>query len=762
MEAETQEQRLLRKAREGLAAGLKAGIAAQATSNLLRLPEDERGAMVGAVGALFRSEVAKAFAAGRWSGVHEWAPRVEAEPRLLSAGAPADPTGGVEARWMLLWACIRARDWGRARVHLDGLRPVLPARLLAALEVLVLTSGAPGPEALALFGLPALPAPDPRLGYDRPRQPKAPPLPAPQSAGEVEARTLACFARGDWEGFRTTVERWLLEVQAPLRGPLSSLSSRLAVRELLRGAGSTRSLAGPARWIVRCCTANGALPELEETVALALRLFVSALPAAVESRSDSETLLEVGGAAARFPALREQVVGTLLAKKFTVEASAAALRLTELFLEAGPEPRLLLRALRLLFLRPPAPEEGLPAGLRKPFAAALAQGSALRAAVLELSGGSRAQSLMIACELAPLDQAEQLLELLWPGADAGLLSLLENTFADLLDRAQRSGNLGSRGKAGAQSQEMLRRMARSMGTNFSKAELDRLLDSPMGDALRQDLEGDATSTPVSRALWSRFAERLLPRGVRFLALALEESKGAEQNQRALARFLAGRTGAVEILQAMRDATVQGYTFAEELLEDELHRRYQRDPDQLAAVLLAADRMGAPPDLMRDLARTLLKAAADSSASLVAPEVARALAMARKLAPRPKPTRKQGPKAGPQRNAGQRPPPLKPAPPPLAPRVKGAPFEPRECVARCKAWLQGAYAASTATAYAGVLARLLRDLDQRGEREGIRSAEALLAAGEGYWRALEASGRAAGPARSAVLALGRFIRTEEAP
>lgn len=751
MASETQEETQLRRARAGLAEALAQRDAEGAVAHLLRLPPAERTAPLPATAALLHADAAKSWEAGKWNRLVFWAVRLEREPGL----AP-QPAEAAALRWSLLWGCVRCREWSRARGLLDALAPQLPEPLAQLIDALISSQGAP--EALTWARLStALPPPDPRLGYEPLAPAKArllaPPAP-PAAESEVEPRLLALFASPGPLDRVAVVTAWVEASAGPVRVSLLLQAAALLAGDLLRGAG-TAALAGPARFIARASQDTGSPQALQAEVSLALRAVASWLPAVVTDRAQAELLLAVGRAAAAYPALRGQVEGSLLGHMFEPGCTALALELAAALLAKAPSLQVWLKAVLLLHHETGSRRQ--PSWLEPGLVHALAQAADLLQALqaLELD---RAQVLLCTVvERAPLPLAEQLLELLWTAEP--VRPVAASAFEALFDRVSPPPPPADQSQAMAR----LKEMARAMGLPLR--ELERMKGSPMVqemlDALEQGDEDEREVTPQGRALWQRFAARLVPHGIQFLQLALEVSESDAEDERAVALFLSrGREPGKpkdmsEAFAAIRQGLDQGCEFAVDDLTAALPVRFAGQPEQLARGLQLAERIGAPRSLLVALARGLQLAAEKGP---LPAELAGALQRARRILPpaklyprskKPKPAAKAKPK-------------------PVAPPMRAAPgaaFDAAMQVQGCIAWLPSAFAKGTATAYAGHLRRLLESAKTTGKLAGLTSAAALLEEAERFWQAIEKAGKAAGPPRAAVGALKRYTwltRPEDQP
>ena len=263
------DERKLRRTAEALSKELARGRAEEAADAFLSLPPAVRAAHREALARLVIPAVQKAFAARAWSTLDGWTRRVLAEPTLVAAPAGPEP---VEAWWAMGWGAVHSARWADARRAFDRLAPALEGTSLGgALDELIRTEGRGEPARFAALAAEIAVPPDPRLGYEPPRQRPSAPR-APRSVDEVERAVLAAYGTRPHRELRELVGKWTDAADPEVARAIRLLAARLSVREVIgAGANVSASELDAARFVARCSLTLGAPPELAEAVSTAAR-----------------------------------------------------------------------------------------------------------------------------------------------------------------------------------------------------------------------------------------------------------------------------------------------------------------------------------------------------------------------------------------------------------------------------------------------------------------------------------------------------------
>ncbi|HEY3352690.1 MAG TPA: DUF6109 family natural product biosynthesis protein [Polyangia bacterium] len=644
MGRESAAERQRRRAVDEVRRGVARRDVARTVDYLLTLPREARADLVAPVADLVRNEIAREHRAGRWARLTFLAARIEREPRLLETGA--GPPAVRDARWALLWAAINAREWDRARGHLEALE-LPPSPLARALAALVAARGAPEPAAIAGVPLPAAAVSEAAIG--RSQVPVPPPPCTPEA---VEARVLACYAGQAWSVFVATVEHWARAASPAVARPLLVLAAQLAARELWGAAYRGEA----AVFIARAARDAGAPAELQAEVLLALRVAVAALPAEEPAAGPAaRRYLAVAGAAASYAALRPVVVATLAGTLLDGDLFVPALAVSEELLRAAPSGALWLKAVTMWALGP-GEGEPAPAWLVRALEALLGQPGELLAPLRGLPPDRQEAALQALAFALPLPLLERTLDLLWRGRDEPLGAVLGDVLDVLLARARAAAGGRRAERHDPRVRELLAEMAADMGLG-GEIDLDEAMRSPMGRQLQAEagalLDADESDElPVAvLPVWRRFRDRAVPIHVRFLELALVNAPTAAEAEAALAAHLAAAREIEAWLRVLEAAALEGCPRATAAVEARLLAVHGADPAALARGLRAAGRLGAPDRLRQALAVALIDAAAGAAPPLPA-AVQEMLLEARMLDPRR--PRRRGRRAG-----GTAPPPAPP-------------------------------------------------------------------------------------------------------
>ncbi|MHB8874234.1 MAG: DUF6109 family natural product biosynthesis protein, partial [Myxococcaceae bacterium] len=417
---------------DAVAKGLARKDAERAATALLKLSPEERTGLLPAVAALVRGDIAAAHGRGDWSRLGFWAARADREPRLLGDGGAQ----AAEARWPLVWAAGRGKDFPRALRLWQPLHSELRERgpvLAGAVDAWLLSEGRPGPEALA--GVPRAPPPDQRLGYEPVR--KRAPIARPDCVAAVEQAVLACCALEPWPVFAETARGWVERSSPEVGLAVRVLAGRLAVREQLRRtAACGRGPSAPAVLLAALAKPPEALAALATEVLVSFRLLASAgRGRPFESEEEARPFCALAEVAFGLPAQRLLVTEAVVGRLFGAGAARAGLRLLERILAASNQPALALKALRLWSL---ARSEGpaAPAWLAQAWRR-LAGGEpgALTALLARQEPKEARETLQLASDSLPLDLGEAVIDALWAGATPELRHQLAEMVRALVARS---------------------------------------------------------------------------------------------------------------------------------------------------------------------------------------------------------------------------------------------------------------------------------------------------------------------------------------
>jgi hypothetical protein len=253
------EDKRLRRAREQVDKALVRRELESAVEAVLGLDKAGREPLLALVAPVFRRTLFELHKTSAWGRLHTLAARSEQEPRLLLQGA--DEAALAAARWPLLLACMRARDFARATRLWKSLAdpmtaraPALARAMDAWLAALTAGQGQLGLDALAGLDLDGLPAPapaDPRLGIEATARSRPAPPPAPILVEQVDGALYALFASQTPSVAFETLWGWLEPAPIDVAKALRIRAGSLALRELLIQASARASLAAPATLLAR-------------------------------------------------------------------------------------------------------------------------------------------------------------------------------------------------------------------------------------------------------------------------------------------------------------------------------------------------------------------------------------------------------------------------------------------------------------------------------------------------------------------------------
>jgi hypothetical protein len=636
-----------RKVRERIERSLARRDPEGALEGLLTIPAAARLPILPRVAASLEMSAPELQRQGAWGRLHVLAARAEAEPRLLldSPGAPnaaagagtgprdegalhtavaSAPGGAAEAvaggphrtRWVLLLACLHAKDWARATRYLAGLRPVLDARAPAlgrALAAWIERRGQLEVDSLGslLAALPEPASPDPRLGYEAPSRRRAS-LPAPPAtADEVEGQVLALAATQPFLTFSETVLAWQARASDVVAAALARAAAPIAVREILLALARNAAPIDSALLLGRLARSvpgdEVVAGELHLGTRLALPRLAGAPPGspatsatvAAPDRKTSAALGELAAGAARHDAPQAFVVDWLTASEPDGVARAGWLRVAEGLLAAAgdtfaPGRRLQVWAAAMSAWIRDKHGDGerprLPSWLQAATELVAGQNDALAAFVRSLAAGPRRALLASVLTGASLPAATSILGACWDGADEEGRREMSPMVVSLMDRAHEETDDSD--------------LMAELGQRSMLGRLMRALDGDEG--------GMPPLVGPMRAVWRRVGERAVRYHPELLAWALSESKSPGEARRRIADYRAGRRDVDVLLEAIRAVAETERDDLADLvvdLEREVLRSFADDPASLARAFRWARTRGAPGRLLRDLARALLEAVA---------------------------------------------------------------------------------------------------------------------------------------------------------
>jgi len=609
----SREERQRQQALEQLPSALKRGNAERAVAALLRLSAPERTRDLRATAFLVRADIARDFQTASWSRLAFWAARSEQEPRLLTEGSTLQEQR--EAHWALLWGAARACDWARAHVHLSGVAPQLPSQLAAGLKAYVNAHGSPAPQALpTLRSRP----PNHRLGYDpgqRPRRRVS--IDTPTCSDEVEPAVLASRALLGPTDFLTAMEKWA--AGSPELAPaILHLAARLLSGEIYARLAAGAPAWHPARAVARLCRQLGAPPDLQAEAASALRVAGAAVIArgAGFGREEAQGLADIAGNASLFPNLCSSAIAVAAHSTFTPEARSIALDMLKELTQRPNGSVLLLKALAVWSAEADpgaAPPRWIEAGMTRMLGCAGELAKCLRQLPVPT------QHLVV--EAAPgflqLEDAERFLDQAWSWAEESAKPVLLDGLDELLMRAcARRG--GAAAPPTALMRGMLRELSIAMGLNATDSEFAEMLDSPFGRQVMGRMMSadnpDGRLPPAARAIFDRFASRIVPYRISYLEMALVDSRSKSERIRAVEFYLGEkRSDVLAVLEAVRSAELEERALASKALLDHLLGSFRRDRDGLARALLEAGRLRLRRGIRGPLARAFNSADAQARA-----------------------------------------------------------------------------------------------------------------------------------------------------
>lgn len=295
----------------------------EAVDAWLSLPPDARTAFRAPLSLGARAAIERAHRNRDVPAQLAWLKRIEHVPELLSSDEEA-----LSTRWQLLVAALRARQWQRARAHLELLEPWAEAStLLSTIRRVIETEGSP-PKGT----LPDTSAEDARLGYEPVRATQV--YAAPTTLENAETHCLVCFGAEPWHRFHDIVRGWIPSLPEPVAKEVQRVAAQLGGRELVeRMAHESGDALVVARFIAACTVGAGAPPELEALVALSIRAVALRTAEIIEDRALVDACYELTAAALRYPSLVPLLETLVVEALYDFKVARSAERLLQRVIE---------------------------------------------------------------------------------------------------------------------------------------------------------------------------------------------------------------------------------------------------------------------------------------------------------------------------------------------------------------------------------------------------------------------------------------------
>jgi hypothetical protein len=577
---------------------------------VLGLEKGLREPLLSLVAPAFRRTVVDLQKTAAWGRLHTLAARSEQEPRLLLLGA--DEAAAAAARWPLLLASMRSRDFARAtRIWKELIAPVTaraPA-LARAMAAWIEGQGQIGLDAVAgldLDALPALPAPDARLGIESSGRARPTPPPAPTSVSEVDRALYALFASQPLSAVADTLWRWLACSPVDLAKALRARAGSLFLREVLILASAKESVALPATLLARA--SEGVEDDVASELLLATRLLVTAVACKSSRRGEPEALATLAGALVRTKQVGEvagAVVADFSAIPELVPTAQAACQSALAQATSLSDERLFSFWASALFLsgsisgrdrEDPVPVAG-PAWLQMASREACKRGPAL-ASFLEMDNGDL-QDLLLDELLwgQPSEIVADLIDAVWDHASERLRRELSELLPDLIQNAEEAG-------------------MHALDSSHS------LRDMAAFDRIAEACETADPTLPFMAlgglVLWRRLGLRSLPYCVRLLPFALSQTAPGQRMEAVQAQV--GKGADIEAwLEAIRELSACDPDAISPLVEQTVRAmldRFRDDRTAFARALAYAERFGAPLGLLKRLGHAYQRAALAQDADSV--------------------------------------------------------------------------------------------------------------------------------------------------
>jgi hypothetical protein len=578
-----------------------------AVDAVLGLDKGAREPLLALVAPAFRQALPDFQKTSAWARLHTLAARFEQEPRLLLLGA--DTTTAAAALWPLLVASMRARDHARAaRLWKSLVAPVsvrAPA-LSRAIAAWVAGQGHIGPEAIAdlnLDGLPALAAPDPRLGMESPGHSRVAPPPAPTSADGVEGALCTLFATQPLTVVGETLRLWLELAPVDLAKVVRTRAGSLALRELLIHASAKQSLSLPAALLAR--TSEGVEDDLASELLLATRLLVTVISGHASQRGEAEALAVLAGALVRTTQMGDvaaTLVGDFGGSRELVPTALAICQGALARATSLPDERFFSLWGAALSLGASISEAtSITEGTRAARAAAsgptwlqsasreVCQRRATLVTYLDKQSGPILAKLLDDLLWAqPSEIVADLIDALWNDASEELRRRLSDLIPDLIENAEEAGMHALEGS------HSLRDLA--------------TYDRIVGLAEKADLNLPFLAVG-GLTLWRRFGLRSLPYCVGLLPYALSQAK-PDQRLEVVKAYVGNRVDIDAWLEAIRELSDREPESVASLVEEAVRTmldRFRSDRSALAHALEHAERFDAPTGLLKLLGHAYQRA-----------------------------------------------------------------------------------------------------------------------------------------------------------
>ena len=594
-----------RRARDQIDKALARRDLESAVDAVLAVDKTAREALLALVSPAFRQTLSDLQKTAAWARLHTLAARGEQEPRLLLQGA--DETTTASARWPLFLACMRARDFARAgrmwKFLVDKVTVRAPA-LAHAIAAWLSGQGQVDPHAvadMALDGLPALAAPDPRLGIDSPARPRLAPPAAPVSSAQAEEALFILFATQPLTVVADTLRMWLDRAPAELALTVRKQAGSLAMRELLLHASSRRSLALPAQLLARL--SEGAEDELAKEIVLATRLLLTRVVGKTQERGEHESLADLAAALVRTTQFKD--VAETLARDFRRVPGLAslAIRICQSALARAAsmsDEHLFPLWIQMLHLNAPPPEADPedrlwlpgPTWLQTASREVCKRGKSLAAYLDKLDPHARAKMLDSLLWGQPSEIVADIMDALWKDASEGVRRELAHMLPDLVEMAEEDSVGSGAGLAHGERADM--------------AAVDRITV-----AIRKADPDLPFVAAGGLSLWRRFGLRLLPYFVELLPYALSQATQPSQRMEAVKAYIGNRVDIEAWLEAVRELAMGDAKMLPALIVETSHAmldRFRTDRIALARAIEYTVKFDMPFSLLKTLAHAYQRAA----------------------------------------------------------------------------------------------------------------------------------------------------------
>jgi hypothetical protein len=570
-----------------------------AVDAVLGLDKLARQPLLDPCASLFRRMLPELHRQAAWGRLHTLAARSEQEPRLVSQGA--DDEACARARWLLLLASMRARDFARAQRLWSLLEAWIAGRtpaLSQALAAWVLGHGEVTPDALSGLDLAKFPeaAPvDPRLGHEPSARPHAPPPAAPATLGEVEDAVHQLFATQTLNQVGDILVTWLSRAQPEIAAAVQRLAGSLALHELLIRVSAHASIGEPAQLLVRLVK-NAPKPEaMADEILLAIRCLLSRTVSGAAGRDERDALPDLLAALLRIPrfaAVADAIVRDLAAIK---PLAPMILPVCERVLSHArdlPLPQYFALWARALSLHCPLPTSPDDEPERRPTPVWLQAASRFAC--------ERGND--VAAFLKALERRECALlvhSMVW-----GLPCF---TAVDLFDAAWNDASDEIRREFAMQLDEII--------LDAEDASIDRLMVNP-GPAEFSYLERMSAASAAADPglpfiaadglkIWRRLGVRALPFSVRLLPFALFEAKDPRRYLDAVKAHVGGRRDIeawLDVIDELLSCDTPKLTRLLGEVQDHILNSYKNERPAIVRALIWSARIQAPLGFTRDLAR----------------------------------------------------------------------------------------------------------------------------------------------------------------